>query len=315
MAKYRNHLPQLSSDKLFIISGGLETALIYKGGIDLPCFASCYALKEDTNREWMKNHIAKFVKVGQKYNVGVILETPTWRANPDWINKIDFSGEDVISINSKAVDLINDIRNEYQTEKVPIVINGVVGPRGDGYNPTVVMSADEAQVYHTAQIDALSKTNADMITAVTLNYPEEAIGIARAAKEVHMPVAISFTLETDGKLPTGQTLKEAIELVDNATQNLPVYYMINCAHTSHFDHVLNPEEPWVRRIHGIKGNASKKSHAELNESTVLDDGNPVDFGQCNQILSHKLKNLNILGGCCGTDTRHVEETCKACTKA
>ncbi|CAF1576419.1 unnamed protein product, partial [Adineta steineri] len=119
MAKYRNSLPQLSSDKLFIISGGLETALIYKGDIDLPCFASCYALIKDTDREWMKNHIAKFVKVGQKYNVGVILETPTWRANPDWINKIDFSGEDVISINRKAVDLINDIRNEYQTEKVP----------------------------------------------------------------------------------------------------------------------------------------------------------------------------------------------------
>ena len=175
-----------------------------------------------------------------------------------------------------------------------------------------MMSPEEAQAYHATQINVLSQTKADMITGTTLNYPEEAIGIARAAKDVGMPVIISFTVENDGKLVTGQSLKEAIQLVDEATNNTPAYYMINCAHPSHFAHVLLPEEHWVRRIHAISGNASKKSHAELNQSNELDDGNPQEFSIVNRALLYKLKNLNVLGGCCGTDHRHIEEICKAC---
>jgi S-methylmethionine-dependent homocysteine/selenocysteine methylase len=311
MAKYRNQLPQLAGG-FFITNGGLETTLVYHKKVELPCFAAFHILKDQTECEWMRNYLRTFVEIAQKYNVGFILESATWRANPDWMRKLGYSDQDVIDVNRKAIELLGDIRKEYETKTLPIVINGCIGPRGDGYYSTAVMSADEAQAYHATQIGVISKTNADMITVLTLNYPDEAIGIARAAKEVGMPIVISFTVETDGKLPTGQTLKEAIELVDEATQNTPAYYMVNCAHPSSFAHTLIPDEPWTRRIHGIKGNASKKSHAELDKSEELDAGNPVEFGEDYRALLYKLKNLNVFGGCCGTDYRHIEEICKAC---
>ncbi|CAF1602902.1 unnamed protein product, partial [Didymodactylos carnosus] len=281
-------------------------------GLELPGFASFSVLKDEAGCEWMRNYLRTFARIARKYDIGLILESATWRANPDWIRKLGYSDQDLISINRKAIELLCDIRNEYETEKSPMVINASVGPRGDGYNPTVVMSAKEAQEYHATQIGAISQTNADMVTGLTMNYAEEAIGIALAAKAVGMPVVISFTVETDGRLPTGQTLKDAIELVDKVTQSTPVYYMVNCAHPSSFEDVLVSDEAWVARIHGVKANASKKSHAELNESKELDAGNPVEFGTDYRALLRKLKNLNVLGGCCGTDHRHVEETCKAC---
>jgi S-methylmethionine-dependent homocysteine/selenocysteine methylase len=311
MVKYRNQLAQLTNT-FFITDGGMETMLVHKEGIELPEFAAFHILKDEDGCKWMKNFYLAYVNIAQKYNVGLIFESATWRASPDWLRKLGYTDEDVITVNRQAIELLSDIRDQYETEKTPMIIGGSVGPRGDGYNPTVVMTAEEAQVYHAVQIDAISKTNADIVIAFTLTYPEEAIGIARAAKIIGIPVVISFTVENDGRLPTGQTLKEAIELVDKATESTPIYYMINCVHPSVLEHVLNPEESWTSRIHGIKGNASKKSHAELNNSTELDDGNPVEFGQCNRTLLTKLKHLKILGGCCGTDYRHAEETCKAC---
>lgn len=311
MAKYRNQLPQLS-DRFFITNGGLETTLVYHEKMELPCFAAFHVLKDESGCQWLKNHLIKFVKIAQKYEVGITLVSPTWRASLDWLRKIGYSDQDIIHVNRKAIDILSSIRDEYETEKCPIVISGSIGPRGDGYNPTIVMSPDEAQKYHATQIGILSENNADMITAYTLNYPDEAIGMARAAKKVGIPIVISFTVENDGKLPTGQTLKQAIELVDEATQNTPVYYMVNCAHPSSVTHALVPGETWLERIHAFQGNASKKTHAELDKSTEIDAGDPVEFAKDTQALLYKLKSLNILGGCCGTDDRHVEEICKAC---
>ncbi|CAF4637982.1 unnamed protein product [Rotaria sp. Silwood2] len=311
MAKYRNRLPQLS-DTFFTTEGGLETVLIYEEGVELPDFAAFHLLEDEARCEWIRNYLRSFFNIARKHNVGFISESVTWRANPDWMRKLGYSDQDLISVNRKAIELLSEIRDEYETEKTRIVIDGCIGPRGDGYNPTTIMSAEEAQAYHATQIDVFSKTNADMVSGLTITYPAEAIGIARAAKAVGMPVVISFTLETDGRLPTGQTLKEAIELVDEATQSAPAYYMVNCVHPSHFERALIPDGTWTDRIHGIKGNGSKRSHAELNETKELDQGNPVEFGKDNRALLSKLKNLNIIGGCCGTNHRHIEEICNAC---
>ncbi|CAF4987104.1 unnamed protein product, partial [Rotaria sp. Silwood1] len=193
-----------------------------------------------------------FANIARKYDVGLILESSTWRASPDWMRKIGYSDQDVATMNRKAIELLCDIRKEYETENCPIVINASVGPRGDAYNPTTKMSIEEAQAYHATQIGIISQTNADMITAMTFNYPEEAIGVAKAAKAAGIPVVISFIVGANGVLPAGHTLKEAIEMVDKATQNSPVYYMINCTHPSNFEHVLIPGEAWVSRIHSVK---------------------------------------------------------------
>jgi len=214
--------------------------------------------------------------------------------------------------NQRAVRLVEEIREEAGSDARDVVISGCIGPRGDGYIPTNAMSEAAAATYHTQQIEAFEDSAADVITAITMNYAEEAIGIARAAERAGMPVVISFTVETDGRLPTGQDLRAAVEQVDSATSRYPSYYMINCAHPTHFENVLIGGEAWTRRIRGLRANASPRSHAELNESTELDIGNPAELATHYAQLKSRLPQLNVMGGCCGTDHRHLEQIAVAC---
>jgi S-methylmethionine-dependent homocysteine/selenocysteine methylase len=204
------------------------------------------------------------------------LHTSLWRASADWSSRLGYSDTALADTNRAAIALLAHIRDAYQAPASPMVISGCVGPRGDGYVAGVQMTAAEAEQYHSAQIATFQHTAADMVTAITMNYADEAIGIARAAARAGMPVAISFTVETDGRLPTGQSLAGAITQVDAATGSIPAYYMINCAHPSHFAGVL-ADEPWAARIRGLRANASAKSHAELNESPELDSGDPLAY--------------------------------------
>ncbi len=299
-AKYRSRLPQLD-DAIFLTDGGIETTLIFQEGLDLPYFAACHLLKDRQGTDALRKYYRTYAALARRYGVGFVYESPTWRASRDWGAKLGYSDEAMADVNRKSIELGREFENA--------VISGCVGPRGDGYVPAQVMSADQAEEYHSAQVRVFSETDADLVTAITMNYVEEAIGIARAAKSAAMPVVISFTVETDGRLPTGQTLKDAIQAVDEATGNAPAYYMVNCAHPTHFENVL---EAGAGRIRGVRANASRKSHAELNESTELDMGDPTEFGRDHNRLRGKLPKLNVLGGCCGTDHRHVEEICKAC---
>jgi S-methylmethionine-dependent homocysteine/selenocysteine methylase len=311
MAQYRHNLPQLSGD-LFLTDGGLETTLIFHDGLDLPSFAAFDLLKHQAGYQALQKYFRTYAAMARNYQVGLILESATWRANPDWGTKLGYSNTTLAECDRLAIELLHNIRQEYETQQNPMVISGCLGPRGDGYIPTDAMTADEAQRYHQPQIATFRDADADLVTAMTMNYVEEAIGITLAAQAAEMPVVISFTVETDGKLPTGQSLKDAIQQVDAATNNGPVYYMINCAHPTHFADTLVAGEPWLERIRGLRANASTKSHTELNESESLDDGNPAELGSQYRELKTKLQNLNVLGGCCGTDDRHLEAICKAC---
>jgi len=247
------------------------------------------------------------VRIAAQFRAGIILESATWRASADWGRKLGYNAVQLADANRQAIRLLEDIRREHR--ELSTVISGCIGPRGDGYQPTRVMSTDEAQGYHREQISVFRDTAADMVAAITMNYAEEAIGIARAAQDAGMPVAISFTVETDGRLPTGQPLQEAIEQVEGATAMYPVYYMLNCAHPDHL--VLS--KPWSRRIRGLRANASRKSHAELNESAELDTGDAAELGEQYSMLKRTLlPSLNVLGGCCGTDHRHVQRIAAAC---
>jgi S-methylmethionine-dependent homocysteine/selenocysteine methylase len=305
MTKYREKLPQ-SSGKFFLTDGGIETYLIFQQGIDLPDFAAFPLLKSPTGRAALEDYFRNYAELARRYESGLILESPTWRANPDWAKRLGYSEADLAEANVQAIRLLQSLREEYESEKLPVVLSGCIGPRGDGYQPANLMSTEQAQAYHSEQIETFAKTEADMVTAITMNYVEEAIGIARAAAVAQMPAAIAFTVETDGRLPTGQTLREAVESVDAATAKSPVYYMVNCAHPTHFAPVLSAAEPWLERIWGLRANASAKSHAELNESLSLDEGSPEEFGRQYRELFDKLNSLRVFGGCCGTDHRHVE---------
>jgi S-methylmethionine-dependent homocysteine/selenocysteine methylase len=306
---YRRHLPQLDGG-LFMTDGGLETTLIFHQGVDLPAFAAFDLLKNDEGTERLRQYYAPYAILARERGAGLILESPTWRANPDWAAEIGYSLDELDVLNRKAIALMEEIREEYPSGH-PIVISGCVGPQGDGYSPATMLTPDEAQLYHSTQIATFADTAADMVTVLTMTYAEEAIGVTRAAVENGLPVAISFTLETDGRLPSGQALGGAIQQVDEATESAPAYYMINCAHPTHFEDALEPGAPWLDRIRGLRANASTKSHAELDEATELDDGDPTDLGERHAMLKARLPRVNVLGGCCGTDERHVTSICTA----
>jgi S-methylmethionine-dependent homocysteine/selenocysteine methylase len=220
--------------------------------------------------------------------------------------------EALTEANQQSIAMLAEIRDELATTDCPMVISGCIGPRGDGYQANDQMSVAEAGRYHSHQVSAFAATAADMVSAITMTYPEEAIGITLAAARFGLPVVISFTTETDGRLPSGHTLREAIELVDAATDNCPAYYMINCAHPDHFAQALAAGEEWTLRIRGMRANASRMSHAELDESEVLDDGDPREFAQLYQQFREDFPQLTVLGGCCGTDHRHMEHVRAAC---
>lgn len=313
-AKYRHALPLLS-DRLFLMDGGMETTFIFHEGIDLPCFASIDLMKDAAGREALRAYYTRFAELARSHGTGFVLDAPTWRASPGWADKLGFTQEALAGFNRASIDLLVALRERHETPATPVVVSGVVGPRGDGYRPDGAMSIDEAADYHATQIGIFADGPADMVSAYTMNYVEEALGVAVAAQELRLPCVISFTLETDGRLPTGQPLREAIEQVDAETGNAPAYYMINCAHPTHFDHVVAEGGAWLERIRGLRANASHRSHAELDSSPDLDAGDPAELGRQYRDLRGRMKNLHILGGCCGTDLRHVEQICLACTPA
>ncbi len=314
MAKYRTHLPQLS-DKLFLTDAGMETFLIFHEGTDLPYFAAFDLMKTDGGLAQVRRYYESFVALARRHGLGFVLESPTWRANADWAAKLGYGRDALADANRQAIALMAQLRDAHETPDAPIVISGNIGPRGDGYRPDAMMSAQEAENYHGEQVRVFGDTAADFVSAFTLNYVNEAIGIARAAKSAGMPVVLSFTVETDGRLPTGQTLKDAILETDAATGSAPAYYMLNCAHPSHFQDTIDPGEPWTERLRGLRANASSRSHAELDAATDLDAGDPVALGRQYRDLRRQLPRLNVLGGCCGTDFRHVEQICFACAPA
>src|SRR5688572_4659313 len=305
MAKYRDALPQLAGGT-FLSDGGIETTLVFLEGLELPYFAAFHLLKDTAGELALRKYYGGYAALARQRGVGFILESATWRASVDWGAKLGYSADDVRAANRHAIALLHEIRAQHESPATPMVVSGCIGPRGDGYNPESFMDATEAERYHGLQAATFRDADADMVTAITMTYPAEAIGLTRAAGGVGMPVAISFTVETDGRLPNGATLREAIEEVDAATGNAPAYYMINCAHPTHFATALPPGAPWTARIRGLRANASTKSHAELDQATELDVGNPDELGRQYRELRARLPNLNVLGGCCGTDLRHIE---------
>jgi homocysteine S-methyltransferase len=311
MSKYRNRLPQLGG-RIFLTDGGIETTLIFHERLELPYFAAFHLLREKCGRDALRRYYERYIAIATLDSAGFILESPTWRASTDWGDKLGYTHAEIAAVNRDSIRLMLDLREQHESARTPIVVSGCVGPRGDGYDPGQAMSPDEAEDYHSHQIDAFSAAGADMVTAITMTNAAEAIGVVRAAIRRAMPVAISFTLETDGRLPTSQTLADAIVEVDIATVGGTAYYMINCAHPTHFENTLAGGGAWTTRIRGLRANASRRSHQQLNDAPDLDSGDPVELGSQYRELVRRHPQINVLGGCCGTDHRHVKCISVAC---
>src|SRR5262245_11238361 len=297
---------------VFLTDGGIETTLIFHEGWELPHFAAFDLLKSAEGTQALYRYYARYAAMARASGLGFVLESPTWRASRDWGDKLGYGAAALADANGKAIRLMGELRQAFAGGASAVVISGCVGPRGDGYDPGSSMEAEEAADYHAAQIASFAANAADMVSAITMTNASEAIGIAHAAHAAGLPVALSFTVETDGRLPTGQSLAEAIAQVDDATGAAPRYYMINCAHPEHFASVLAPQAAWVQRIRGLRANASRRSHAELNEAPDLDAGNPSELGAQYRALRAQHPQLTVLGGCCGTDHRHLQAICEAC---
>ena len=311
-SQYRMTLPQLGED-LFVSDGGIETTLIYRNGLELPFFAAFHLLKTAIGRTALRQYFERYARMAQDYEAGLILESATWRANPDWAARLGYDAAALADAQRGSIAMLSDIRDSFETPSTPIVISGNIGPRGDGYIADKRMSARAASDYHASQIETFATTDADMIAAFTMNYVEEAIGVIKAAREHTMPVAIAFTVETDGHLPSGDTLEQAIAIADGETDGYASYYMINCAHPTHFAQVLADSAVCSARIRGVRANASRRSHAELDASTELDEGNPQELALQYKELTTLLPGLTVVGGCCGTDDRHIDRICSVLT--
>ncbi|MGE3621968.1 MAG: homocysteine S-methyltransferase family protein [Acidimicrobiia bacterium] len=297
-------LPQLEAD-VFLTDGGIETTLIFDDGFDLPDFAAFPLLDRMDGRAALARYFTSYLDVARRDGVGIVMETPTWRASADWGDRLGYDADALDRVNRDAVALVRDIAAPFAGPATPVVVSGCVGPRGDGYAPGALMSWPEARDYHRAQVHSLAAAGADLVTAVTMLDPGEAVGIVDAAREAGLPVVVSFTVETDGALPTGQTLGAAVAEVDEATGAAPAYYMVNCAHPAHFAHVLDPDAAWTARLGGLRANASRASHAELDAATELDAGDPEELAGLYADLRAAHPGLRVLGGCCGTSHVHV----------
>lgn len=307
----QSELPQLDGS-LFLTDGGLETDLIFNDGIELPEFASFVLLDDEAGEAALRRYFARFMAIAADHGTGFVFESPTWRSSPDWGETLGYDSAALAKANRRAIELMKELRAELAESTDPIVISGCLGPRGDGYVADTAMTADEAADYHRAQVEAFNEAGADMVTAITMTNVAEATGIAMAAKVAGIPCAISFTVETNGDLPDGTPLLDAIAAVDSATDSAPAYFMVNCAHPDHFASALDASSPVTRRIQGIRANASRMSHEELDEAEELDDGDPNELASQYAALREKFPEINVLGGCCGTDARHIAAIAQAC---
>ena len=308
--KYRHCLPQLRGARL-LTDGGIEKALTFHEGFDLPLFASFILLKSVEGRRGLRRYYRRYIKVAHGEGLGLVLDSPTWRASRDWGAQLGYDADDLAAANRKAIEMLVQLRTSFEAGQ-PFVISGSIGPRADGYPPQTMMTPAEAADYHADQIASFDAAGVDMISAITMTHTGEAMGIARAAAERGVPLTLSFTVETDGRLPSGQPLKEAIREVDADPSGGPAYYMINCAHPDHFRSVLEPGAAWTARIYGLRANASRLSHAELDAAEALDEGDPQELANDYADLLALLPNLRVFGGGDGTDYRHVHAIAKAC---
>lgn len=295
----------LKAERPFLTDGGFETWLFFQQGFEAPQFAAIVLMDDDDARQAMRRYFDGFLTMASNARTGFVLDTNTWRGCTRWAPALNKSAGQMLRLTMDAVAFAKDVRADWQSRVSPIVLNGVVGPAGDGYAPEDVPEAEAAREMHRPQVDCLARAGVDMISALTMTNTNEAIGITRTAIDVGLPIVVSFTVETNGCLPTGESLEQAVGRVDAATGEAPVYYMVNCAHPDHFREALQAGGGWVGRIGGVRANASRQSHAELDAAVFLDDGDPEEFGSLHSELVELLPNLRVVGGCCGTDHRHV----------
>lgn len=295
-----------------LTDSGLETWLLFHRNVELPHFASFPLLDDERGRALLAEYFRAHLEVARDAATAVVLETPTWRANPEWGAKLGYDADALDRVNRDAVAFVRSLADEQPA--VDTIVSGNLGPRGDGYDPGELLTVDGAARYHRPQIESFVAAGADRVTMLTATHAGEAGGVVRAATEAGAAVVVAFTVETDGRLPSGQALHDAIAEVDAATGDAALHFGVNCAHPDHFTSALEAgDQSAIGRIGLLRANASRMSHAELDEAAELDDGDPAELASQYAALRSRHPHLEVLGGCCGTDVRHIRAIAAACT--
>ena len=309
MALTTARLPH-QTDEIFLTDGGTETWLMYKRGFELPEFSAFHLLNDERSARALRDYYTAFAKVAVTLGTPFIFDSLTYRASRDWGTLLGYSTEGLAEMNHRCLELYRECAAAAGLAPQNTVISGCIGPKGDAYQTNRDLTADSAEAYHREQIETLKAAGADIVTALTLNTTDEAIGIARASAEADLPSVIAFTIEKDRKLRSGETLRQAIEAVDAATSSAPAYYMINCAHPVDFGPAL-ASEPWANRIRGLRANASSLDHGTLCQLGHLEEGDPDELARQYVDIRDAHPKMNVFGGCCGTDYVHVEKIGRA----
>ena len=302
------------TDRLYLTDGGIETWLMYKEGFELPHFCDFQFLADARGREALRKYYREFALIARQQRAGYVFCSLTYRASRDWGQLLGLSSDTLAEMNREAIAFYREIAREVGLDPQVTLYSGCIGPRGDAYEINATITANASQDYHSAQIETFRQAGVDLVTALTLKSVEEAIGIARAAKAAAVPSVISFTLDRNRTVDGARTLRAAIEAVDTATGGAPAYYMINCSHPMDFGPALDQGD-WVRRIRGVRANASSLEHGMLCQLGHLEEGDAVELAAQHGELARIYPHMNVFGGCCGTDFVHVRRICEAVQQA
>lgn len=289
------------TDQRFLVFAATGTDLIFNRGVELPGFASFPLVEDPDVQPIIVDQMRELMKVSAESELGCIIDTLTWMANRDRAAPLGYDADRLATLNRKAVALMCELREEDPRDDVLVAL--CIGPSRDAYARLEPMNVETARAYHRVQIGSVADAGIDLVNACTFNQIEEAAGAVLAAKDCGVPISVSFVVETDGCLDNGTGLEQAIDRVDELTGNAAAYFMVNCAHPDHFSHVLTGHP----RLKGMAVNASRCSHAELDDATELDDGDPQELGAQVAQLVRKFPHISVIGGCCGSDFRHMRE--------
>jgi len=296
--------------ELFLTEGGIETEIIYKHGFELPEFAMFTLLENPRAVGVMRDMFRRQLDVAAEFAMSVLLTGLDYRASPDWGARLGYSQHGLAEINIRAIEFLREIASEYHEQIPRILIGGIIGPRGDAYQLNKTITSVEAEDYHAVQLATLKAAKVDFACALTFNNTPEAIGVARAATTIGVPLTVSLTVNSNGRLKSGPTVAEAVKSIDaEAGKSAPAFYMLNCSHPVEFEPALT-EGAWLERLRGFRPNASKMEKIALCKLGHLEEGNPVELGRLMGDLARRIPHMDIWGGCCGTGETHLREIAK-----
>lgn len=298
--------PCSQEGRFYLSEGGTETEFMYKHGFELPHFAIFPLLDNPDAVSKLREMFRSYLDVAAKHEVCALMGGLDYRASPDWGELLGYSPAGLADANMQSIEFLREIAGEYSSQIPETLIQGLIGPRGDAYERNETITENEAEDYHAVQLETLKEADVDLALAITFNNIPESVGVARAAAKIGIPLGISLSLDSSSKLNSGQSLSEAITMIDKATDQSPEFYSINCSHPLEFEPAIEPGD-WVNRIRGVRPNASKMDKMALCQLGHLEEGDPVELGVLCGDLARRYPHMDIWGGCCGTWDKHLNE--------